>query len=1039
MLLLNQGGYGKALPYYERALAMVQALYPKDKYPQGHPHLAGSLNNVGLLLQDQGEYGKALPYLEQALAMYQALYPREKYPQGHPNLALSLNNLGTLLQDQGEYGKALPYLERALAMKEALCPPDKYPQGHPALAGSLNNLGRLLQDQGEYAKALPYLERALAMKEALYPPDKYPQGHRALATSLTSLGSLLHAQGEYGKALPSLERALAMFQALYPADKYPQGHSALATGLHNLGSLLQDQGEYGKALPSLERALAMLQVLYPKEKYPQGHPTLATSLMSLGMLFRAQGEYGKALPYCERALAMRQALYPKDQYPQGHLDLATSLSNLGFVLLAQREYGKALPYCERAQAMLEGLYPKDQYPQGHPALAGSLHNLGVLLWAQGEYGKALPYCERTLAMYRGLYPKDQYPQGHFDLATSLSNLGFVLLAQGEYGKALPYYERALAMHQGLGKAFLATASEAEARNFLLKIPLTRDGYLSVARRLPDTADPSYAHVWQEKSALARLLARRQRTLLLADPGIRELNQRLTDTRQTLAVLLLALPGRFKDQAQRVQELTDRKEKLEREIAQKLPAFAELQAIDRLSPADLLAKLPTRSAFVDLLRYFRFEQDPKVPGQKGEQWTLSYVAFVLRPGQPIQRVELGEAAPIEKALAEWRQAVAAWKPGRPDDSRAAVTLRQRLGEPLTKSIPADTEIVFLAPDGPLTGLQWAALPGKKPGTVLLEDHALAIVPHGRFLVEHLMTNEKRHSKDGTILAFGGVQYDQEPVAVKPPAGLLALDRGPEAGDQKLRWPFLKGTELELEQVRALAGQREVRVRRGPEASASQLLADLPQARYAHLATHGFFADPKFRSVLKLDETLYERLRLPSGDAFDRAAAGARNPLVLSGLVLAGANLDLPDRGILTAEAIAGLPLQKLELVVLSACETGLGEVAGGEGVFGLQRAFHVAGARNVIATLWKVDDDATAALMDLFYHKLWRENKPPIQALREAQLTLYRNPSRIPKLAKLRGPDLTREVTRPPDPAEVKAGERAPVKLWAGFILSGLGR
>jgi CHAT domain-containing protein len=175
-------------------------------------------------------------------------------------------------------------------------------------------------------------------------------------------------------------------------------------------------------------------------------------------------------------------------------------------------------------------------------------------------------------------------------------------------------------------------------------------------------------------------------------------------------------------------------------------------------------------------------------------------------------------------------------------------------------------------------------------------------------------------------------------------------------------------------------------------------------------------------------------------FDRIAPGARNPLVLSGLVLAGANLDEKDRGILTAEAIAGLPLHKLDLAVLSACETGLGEVAGGEGVFGLQRAFHVAGTRTVIASLWKVDDQATAALMSLFYHKLWREKKTSLQALREAQLELYRHPERIPKLAKLRGPDLEREVSRPVEKPEPAAkSERAAVKLWAGFTLSGLGR
>src|SRR5262249_46191996 len=118
-------------------------------------------------LRDQGEYGKALDYCQRALAMFESLYPRDRYPQGHPQLAIGLNNLGSLLQDQGEYGKALDYYQRALAMHESLYPKDKYPQGHPQLAGSLNTLGSLLQDQGEYGKALDYYQRALNIYEGL--------------------------------------------------------------------------------------------------------------------------------------------------------------------------------------------------------------------------------------------------------------------------------------------------------------------------------------------------------------------------------------------------------------------------------------------------------------------------------------------------------------------------------------------------------------------------------------------------------------------------------------------------------------------------------------------------------------------------------------------------------------------------------------------------------------------------------------------------------------------------------------------------------
>jgi tetratricopeptide (TPR) repeat protein len=880
---------------------------------------ARTLSQQAVALYQRGQYPQATQLLREAVRLCEQAYPKDKYPQGHPDLARSLNNLGFLLKAQGDYGKALDCYQRALTMRESLYPKDKYPQGHPHLAYSLNNLGFLLEAQGDYVKALDYFRRALTMRESLYPRDKYPQGHLDLATSLNSLGGLLYAQGEYSKAVDYLQRALTMLESLYPKDKYPQGHPHLATSLNNLGGLLW-----------------------------------------------AQGDYGKAVDYLQRALTMRESLYPRDKYPQGHPELAENLNNLGLLPVAQEDYGKALDYFQRALTMRESLYSKDKYPQGHHELAESLNNLGGLLKAQGDYGKAVDYYRRALTMYKSLYPKDKYPQGHPELARSLNNLGSLLEAQGDYGKALDYHQRTLAMDEGLNDIFLASASEAEGLNYLAKRPLTRDGYLSIARHLPDTAEASYTHVWRGKAALAKLLERRQQALMLANPKVRQRGDKLTATRHQLASLLLTPPGRYKDHAERLEKLADQKEELERQLARQLPAFAQLQQLDRLTHRDLLAKLPDRSVFVDLLRYTFFEQDPKRPGLKGEKRTLCYVAFVLRRGHPLRWVELGEAAPIDKALTEWRQELAAWKPGRPEEKGPAATLRQLVWEPLVQHIPADTETVFLAPDSHLTALPWAALPGRQRGRVLLEDHAVAVVPHGRLLLEQLLAKAAADPEQGLVLAAGAVQYDREPAPVQPAQTLLALDRGAERGSKKLSWPYLYGSRAELEQVRVLAGKREVWPRQGTEASTAQLLRDLPEARWAHLATHGFFADPRFRSVLQVGEKDFARLMTTSGEVRDRIGAGARNPLVLSGVVLAGANLDQPDSGILTAEAIAGLPLRKLELAVLSACETGLGETAGGEGVFGLQRAFHVAGTRTVIATLWKVDDQATAALMSLFF-------------------------------------------------------------------------
>jgi CHAT domain-containing protein len=144
---------------------------------------------------------------------------------------------------------------------------------------------------------------------------------------------------------------------------------------------------------------------------------------------------------------------------------------------------------------------------------------------------------------------------------------------------------------------------------------------------------------------------------------------------------------------------------------------------------------------------------------------------------------------------------------------------------------------------------------------------------------------------------------------------------------------------------------------------------------------------------------------------------------------------------TGELLVSQPLSNLRLCVLSACETGLGKLTGGEGVMGLQRAFHLAGCPNVVASLWRVNDEATAALMAVFYDRLWHRGEPPIEALRQAQLTLYYHPERIPALAQERGPKLKEAVDLPlgGKPAEEKNPQRAKTKLWAAFVLSGVGR
>ena len=819
-------------------------------------------------------------------------------------------------------------------------------------------------------------------------------------------------------------------------EKQRQELAMKAHELNERAVSLYRRGAYAEATALMRQALAIDRVLYPKEKYPQGQCDFATKLNNLGILLQAQGEYARAEVFYRDALAMRRALYPKAKYPQGHPDLATSLYDLGHLLKARGEYARAEPFYRETLEMNRALYPKARYPQGHPALASSLNTLGSLLAAQGAYPRAEPFCREALKMWRALYPKAKYPQGHPHLATSLHNLGGLLSARGDYAKAEPFLREALAMDRGQLQRLAEVSAEAVALNFAATFPLTRDAYFSVTRRLP-TAPAVYQQMWQRKALLSRVLERRHLDLLTSkDPKAHQLARELTVVRQRLARLLLTPVKDARAHARLLDQFTEAKESLEQRLAQLL----RVKRAPATEPPQALAEaLPRDAVFLDLIRYTDFDHDSTRPGKKGERRTPRYVAFVVRPGQKkAERIELGPAKPIEEAWQTWRQAIVTNRP----DREAAARFARLTWEPLRQRLPAKLRTVYLSADDALTQVPWAALPGKKAGTVLLEDYALAYVPHGPWLLGQLKRPGKPPAAAGRPLVAGGIAYDRAPAAVeKAPAEELAL-RAPPLGGKGVVWKELPGTAREHEQIAALARKlfRTAPLSRsGAAASTAQLQEDLPRVRYAHLATHGFFADEQFLSAFQVDEKQFERLGL------ERRTAGARSPLTLSGLVLAGANRQdkeaAADRGILTAEALVGLRLDDLELAVLSACDTGRGDfrVAGGEGVYGLQRAFHLAGCKNVIASLWRVDDDATAALMGVFYRKLWQDKLPPLEALRQAQLYLYRNPSAIPALAKRRG-DLFAETDLPKE--TVKPGAKVSHALtsqWAAFVLSGSGR
>jgi hypothetical protein len=283
-----------------------------------------------------------------------------------------------------------------------------------------------------------------------------------------------------------------------------------------------------------------------------------------------------------------------------------------------------------------------------------------------------------------------------------------------------------------------------------------------------------------------------------------------------------------------------------------------------SPQQLSKALLQGTAFIDLVRYI--DLDPKIPGKKGR--TPRFVAFLLLSGKAAVRVDLGEAAPIEKAWAAWRDAIV----NNRSDRHTAAEFGALVWLPLRKHLPATTDTVWLNPDGQLAQVPWAALPGAKPNTILLEELAVAVVPLGAFLLQRLQDKPAARDAKTTLLAVGGVAYEKAPTSA---VALRDLTLVPT--DKLINWKALPGTASEQTQIAALARKAlktEPVVLDGPVASIAQVSAELPKVRYAHLATHGFFADPKFRSALQVDEKQFVHF------GSERKTAGARSPLVLS---------------------------------------------------------------------------------------------------------------------------------------------------------------
>ncbi|WP_250847104.1 CHAT domain-containing protein [Aquisphaera insulae] len=986
-----------------------------------HPATAIIANNRGVLLVHLAMITPFEPFPPTQQKKRDALASAEKLSrlacrilqtrlgERHPQLAAARFQLGIILYHEGLTAEARELLETCVAAdREALG------SAHPELASAINTLGTVHYRSGRYPEARVCVEEAMQLRSR-----GRKDRPRDADSSLNDLGVILRAQGDLVTARRFFETVLRAI----PAGDITRSDLGRAAA-QNLSTVLIEMGDFSEA-----------RRRFGKPNDSGSYKDVSTRI-NLGTIALVEGDDTSA----ERLF--REVI---EFAPNNHV----AVNSLGVIARKRGDIPGAIRQFEQS---LEGRVKS--FGAVHPETALCRVSLGIARARNGEFEESIKQLTGAAAIYRDVHGS-QSPQ----YADTLRRLGIVLVMAGRPAEAMKPLEESLRIKRSMAEDIVPTLSEAEALAFVATLT-ERDPALTALRLTGSDAETAYHVVWSTRAMVSRALAERK-SLIEANPTAAAQLDRLRATRSQLSALTLYPESIRQNPAERkalLESLTETKERLERELARNCEGYRKETARLRSRFTDLAHALSEGVAVVDFVRYLDWS-DPK-SAAPGNQPAPRFAAFVLRnetraPGYCLARVELGPASPIDRDIATWRSWIQAGNRGAvpvevergPDDESSPEAARSRLREKLWTSLEphlAGARTVVIIPDGSLTRLPWPALSGRSPGRYLIEDIAIATATSGQQILAVLGS---KGPDAGRVVLMGGAAYDV-PAEGEPVEPVLAQSR--VVGVSQNRWTYLPGTTVEVERIAAEAPAADaVTLLRSSAASEPALGREIALSRFAHLATHGFFTGAKVRSVLDptpaLDPADVELLmsqatRKPRVELSALGEAAGRNPLLLSGLVCAGANqpleldasgLPAAADGILTAEEVASLNLRATDLVVLSACETGLGDVGGGEGVFGLQRAFHLAGVRTTVASLWKVDDVATRALMVEFYRNLWHKKLGRLEALRQAQIAM------LHRYDAHRG-SLSEAVPSPETTAhgQDRKTDRPHLGLWAAFVLNG---
>lgn len=985
-VLDSQGKYGEVEPLYRKALAMRQKLLGPE-----HPDIAESLNNLAVVLYHKGNYAEAVMLHRQALAMLQMLLGPE-HPevatilnclaqalgmQGHDveaaalhrkalamrqrllgpehlDVAESLANLGAVYVQQGNYGEAETLSRQVLAMNQKLLGPES-----PVVASSLNNLGLVLSRQGKYREAESFLRQAIAVSQKLLGPE-----HPTTVISINNVAQVLQREGKYDEAEALYRQVLAIRHKILGAE-----HFYIGVTLHDLATLLFTQGKYDEAEMLYRQALAMLEKLLG-----QDHPEVASCNSALAFLLSTKGNNKEA------ASIHRKILERWKRRPENHIYVTLSLWGLAVIFCDEGRYDEAETIFRQVLTLSQ-----KQLGDEHPNVASVLNDLAKVLTHLGRYSEAENMFRQALTSR-----KKNLGTEHLHIASSLSNMATLLIAQGHLATAIAYHRDATRIRE---LHIRATVSEARMQALLSSLRKDESTIYKLLLSAPD--EPAIrqlavttALLRKGRSADAGTDANRLLHRNLADNA---LNQRFTewrDIRQRREALLFGSPGVLGSAAYRAQltKLQIEAESIESQLAISLPEIKQFQppSFDAIL-TEVANRLPKNGALVEVVWVKPYQA--QVMEAQADQGAPHYIALLLFPDQRIEIQDLGEATMIDREVSDLRTALGS------SSSNPIEPAHALYKSVLGSLIPhlRDIQHLYLSLDGALNLVPFDAL---HDGT----DYLL-----GRYRFHYLTSGRDLLRKP-------------ENQTAQPPLLIANLDSGPVPqqnllADNQLRSLYqrlgtlgrLPGTEVEAQILSTLLG---VAPRLGKEAT-EQAIRAAKAPWILHIATHGIFLadrevpsleDRVLRSISMLEPRGVKVVGKPSSDDFTLPGspfAMSQSALILAGVVQAQSATSSDHDGLLTAEEARSLDLFGTQLVVLSACQTGQGTLSAGQGVYGLRRAFLVAGAETLVSSLWRVDDAATGNLMVSYYRKLLDKEKPGdrVGAMQEAMAEMRAKPGR----------------------------------------------